>query len=209
MCFYHGANVLCCAVGYIAVRLHGYQIFCCCFLKFSIKIYESSFTKVLSTRITGQQRLRQIINLKYWQGFCGEGEHKINEQGNASIYFIGKNECVPNWEDHNICKFRNFREDFIFAKLLICDLQKFGKIKSSRNGETILPFTNVGKFVLSREFDDRYSNLFLNAYINLHAHAEYLKMIEVYSPLGIWHVFLYSINTNIHHFRSMKYRQYA
>ena len=56
---------------------------------------------------------------------------------------------------------------------------------------------------------DRYSNLFLNAYINRHVHAEYLKMIEVYSPLGIWHVFLYSSNTNIYHFRSMKYRQYA
>ena len=25
-------------------------------------------------------------------------------------------------------------------------------------------------------------------------------MIEVYSPSGIWHVFLYSINTNIYHF---------
>ena len=34
-----------------------------------------------------------------------------------------------------------------------------------------------------------YSNLFLKAYINRHAHTEYLKMIEVYSPLGIWHVF--------------------
>ena len=40
-------------------------------------------------------------------------------------------------------------------------------------------------------------------------HAEYLKMILFYIPLGIWHVFLYSINTNIYHFRSMKYRQYA
>ena len=30
-------------------------------------------------------------------------------------------------------------------------------------------------------------------------------MIEVYSPLGIWHVFLYNINTNIYHFRSTKY----
>ena len=29
--------------------------------------------------------------------------------------------------------------------------------------------------------DDRYSNLFLNAYINSHAHTEYLKMIEIYS----------------------------
>ena len=42
---------------------------------------------------------------------------------------------------------------------------------------------------LSTDLDDRYSNLFLNAYINRHAHTEYLKMIEVYSPLGIWHVF--------------------
>ena len=42
-----------------------------------------------------------------------------------------------------------------------------------------------------------------------HVHAEYLKMIELYSPLGIWHVFLYSINTNIYHFPYMKYRQYA
>ena len=40
---------------------------------------------------------------------------------------------------------------------------------------------------------DRYSNLFLNAYINRHAFTEYLKMIEVYSPCGVWHVFLYSI----------------
>ena len=55
----------------------------------------------------------------------------------------------------------------------------------------------------STDLNDRYSNLFLNAYINRHAHTEYLKMIHVYSPLGIWHVFLYSINTN------MKHRQYA
>ena len=61
----------------------------------------------------------------------------------------------------------------------------------------------------STDLDDQYSNLFLNAYINRHAHTEYLKMIEVYSPFGIWHVFLYSINTNIYHFRSMKCRQYA
>ena len=54
-----------------------------------------------------------------------------------------------------------------------------------------------------------YSNLFLNAYINRRVHAEDLKMIQFYSPLGTWHVFLYSINTNIYHFRSMKYRQYA
>ena len=41
----------------------------------------------------------------------------------------------------------------------------------------------------STDLDDRYSNPFLNAYINRHVHAEYLKMVEVYSPLGIWHVF--------------------
>ena len=61
----------------------------------------------------------------------------------------------------------------------------------------------------STDHPDRYSNLFLNAYINRHVHAKYLKMFQFNSPLGIWHVFLYSINTNICHFRSMKYRQYA
>ena len=61
----------------------------------------------------------------------------------------------------------------------------------------------------STKLDDRYSNLFLNANINRRAHTEYLNMIEIFSPLGIWHVFLYSINTNINHFRFMKYRQYA
>ena len=30
---------------------------------------------------------------------------------------------------------------------------------------------------LSTDLDDRYSNLFLNAYINRHAHTEYLKII--------------------------------
>ena len=29
----------------------------------------------------------------------------------------------------------------------------------------------------STDLDDRYSNLFLNAYIKRHVHAEYLKMI--------------------------------
>ena len=61
----------------------------------------------------------------------------------------------------------------------------------------------------STDLNDRYSKLFLNAYINRRAHTEYLNMIEVYSPLGKLHAFPYSINTNIYHFRSMKYRQYA
>ena len=45
----------------------------------------------------------------------------------------------------------------------------------------------------STDMDDQYSNLLLNAYINRHAHTEYLQIIEVYSPFGIWHVFQYSI----------------
>ena len=49
---------------------------------------------------------------------------------------------------------------------------------------------------LSTDLDDRYSNLFLNAYINRHAHTEYLKMIEVYSPLG-YGMFLYKVLTPI------------
>ena len=43
---------------------------------------------------------------------------------------------------------------------------------------------------------DRYSNLFLNTYINRHVHVEYLKQVEFYSPFGMRHVFLYGINTN-------------
>ena len=61
----------------------------------------------------------------------------------------------------------------------------------------------------STDHPDRYSNLFRNAYINRHVHAEFLKMISFYSPLGIWHDFLCSFNTNIYHLRSMKYQQYA
>ena len=49
----------------------------------------------------------------------------------------------------------------------------------------------------STDLDDRYSNLFLNAYINLHVHAKYLKMISFFSPLGIWHVFFYILLTPI------------
>ena len=74
---------------------------------------------------------------------------------------------------------------------------------------------------------DQYSNKFLNACINHHVHVGYLKRIEFYSPLGIRHVFLCSINNNknenTYHFRCqqvcrrhfipenrrMTYRQYA
>ena len=38
----------------------------------------------------------------------------------------------------------------------------------------------------STDLDDRYSDLLLNAYKNRHAHTECLKMIKVYSPLGIF-----------------------
>ena len=44
------------------------------------------------------------------------------------------------------CKFGNFREDFIFAKL------RFAKIKSSRNGKITLSFISIGKSCLNREF---------------------------------------------------------
>ena len=73
----------------------------------------------------------------------------------------------------------------------------------------VLPVLHRPEVVDIGDLDDRYLNLFLNAYINRHAHTEYLKMIEVYSPLGVWHVFLYGINTNIYYFWSMQYRQYA
>ena len=61
----------------------------------------------------------------------------------------------------------------------------------------------------STDPDDRYSNLFLNANVNRHARTEYLIMIETFSPCGIRHIFLDSINTNIYHFLSIKYQQYA
>ena len=37
----------------------------------------------------------------------------------------------------------------------------------------------------STDLEDRYFESIPNAYINRHAHTEYLKMIEVYSPFGI------------------------
>ena len=51
------------------------------------------------------------------------------------------------------------------------------------------PFSSKKHIFAFFALDDRYSNLFPNADINRHAHTEYLKMIEVYSSLGIWHVF--------------------
>ena len=46
---------------------------------------------------------------------------------------------------------------------------------------------------------DWYSNLILNAYINRHVHANYLKMTKFYNPFGIRHVFLYSIHQYLPH----------
>ena len=94
-------------------------------------------------------------------------------------------------EKHSIC-LKDYRiRSFLSIQYVLGDLCKHLGIDSST------------------DHPDRYSNLFLNVYINRHAHTEYLKIIEVYSPLGICHVFLYSISTNIYHFRFMKYRQYA
>ena len=41
------------------------------------------------------------------------------------------------------CKSGNFREGFIFAKT--SHMRSFVRIKSSRNGEIILTFTDIGK----------------------------------------------------------------
>ena len=74
-------------------------------------------------------------------------------------------------EKHAIC-LKDYRiRSFLSIRHAHCDLCKHLGIDSST------------------DLDNRYSNLFLNAYMNRHAHTEYLKMIEVYSPLGIWHVF--------------------
>ena len=52
------------------------------------------------------------------------------------------------------CKFRFFREDFIFAKLRICSdsVLSFVKIKPSRYGKITLSFIDLGKSCISREF---------------------------------------------------------
>ena len=49
------------------------------------------------------------------------------------------------------CKFGNFREDFIFAKLRICDMRSFVKIKPSRDDKITLSFIGIGKSCLNRE----------------------------------------------------------
>ena len=58
--------------------------------------------------------------------------------------------CVSTgYENSSIyCKFGNIREDFIFAKLM----RSFVKIRSSRNGEITLSFTDEGKSCHSRDF---------------------------------------------------------
>ena len=49
------------------------------------------------------------------------------------------------------CKFGNFSEGFIFAKLCIY-MQSFMKMKSSQKGEITLSFTDIVKSSHSREF---------------------------------------------------------
>ena len=74
---------------------------------------------------------------------------------------IGVNTII---EKHAICLKDNRIRSFLSIRHAHGDLCKHLEIYSS----TYL--------------DDRYSNIFLNAYIYRHAHTEYLKMIEVYSP---------------------------
>ena len=68
--------------------------------------------------------------------------------------------------------------------------------KRSQNGRTVVAIAIFQCMLLhtGKSQDDRFSNLFLNAYINRHAHTEYLKMIEVYSPFGM---FFYIVLTPI------------
>ena len=79
------------------------------------------------------------------------------------------------------------------------------------HGDLCKHFRNRFEYRSNTYHPERYSNLFLNAYIHRHVHAEYLKMIKLYSPFGILHCFLYRINTNIYHIRSTsntrKYQQ--
>ena len=48
----------------------------------------------------------------------------------------------------------------------------------------------------STDHPDRFSNLFLNAYINRHVHADYLKMIQFYSPFPVYEVPAIRVNTS-------------
>ena len=64
-----------------------------------------------------------------------------------------------NIEKHAICLKDDRIRPFLTIRHTHCDLCKHLGIDSSA------------------DLDDRYSNLFLNAYINRHAHTEYLKII--------------------------------
>ena len=67
--------------------------------------------------------------------------------------------CQYYIEKHAICQ-RDYRlQSFLSIQYVHCDLCKHLGIDSNT------------------DHPDRYSNLFLNAYINHHVHAEYLKMI--------------------------------
>ena len=97
----------------------------------------------------------------------------------TSLTRSGRYWCHYYIEKHTIC-LKDYRSrSFLSFRHAYGDLCKHLGIDSSTN------------------LDDRCSNLFLNAYINRHAHSEYLKMIEVYSFFGIWHVFLDIVLTPI------------
>ena len=57
-------------------------------------------------------------------------------------------QVYDSWADpFEYCKFGNFRDGFIFAKL-----HSFVKIKLSQNGEITLSFTDIGKSCSSHKF---------------------------------------------------------
>ena len=87
-------------------------------------------------------------------------------------------------EKHALCQ-RDYRlQSFLSVQFVHGDLCKHLGIDSSTDQ---IPIIRIG------------SRIFLNR----HVHADYFKMIEFYKTIGIRHVFLYSIDTNIYHIRSM------
>ena len=84
-------------------------------------------------RILSMQAAKALVNLC---AFVARHCDKNNTSHGLAHVLVGQIICTSI-----TCKFGNFREGFIFAK-----------IKSSRNGEIALSFTDIGKTCPSRKF---------------------------------------------------------
>ena len=80
----------------------------------------------------------------------------------------GRYWCYNYIEIHDICLKDYRNRSFLIFKYVHCDLCKHLEIDLS---------TDLDEIDLSTDHPDRYSNQFLNTYINRHVHAKYLKMI--------------------------------